>query len=413
LVVRKRFVVKAGSYDWTMGVDIARSAGAPAVHAYTVDLGGGLALTEENEEQDRSFVAGAIREETKLHRKKLGQMKKAEDHLAWDGRIRWASVMNKYFIVGLAPAGSPPLEVLIRPSSDAQRLGFQVKVPNLSGLGSDGSGAAGGAGRGDSGAWSTSVAVYTGPQEIRSLDASPLRMGEAIDYGWAIIQPISQLLLRGLKFLYDLIPNYGVAIILISTLTKLAFYKLSHQSIKSMKDMKKIQGELEELRKRFKNDAQRLNQETMALYKKHGVNPMAGCMPMLLQTPVFIALYNVLNRTIELRGAPFVLWIDDLSAPDALAKLPFSLPFIGNNIALLPIVMGIATFLQQKMTSIDPRQMALLYIMPVFMTVIFFNFPSGLVLYWLINTVLTIAQQYYIERKERVPAGTLATSRAT
>jgi YidC/Oxa1 family membrane protein insertase len=215
-----------------------------------------------------------------------------------------------------------------------------------------------------------------------------------------------------LKLCYQLIPNYGVAIIVISAISKLAFYRLTHQSIKSMKDMKKVQGELEEIRKKYKNDPRRMQEATMALYKKNKINPMAGCLPMLLQMPLLYALNNLLSRTIELRGAPFLLWIRDLSAPDVLFRLPFSLPFIGSHVAALPIILGIATYLQMKATTIDPKQQALLYMMPVFMTVIFFNFPAGLVLYWLVNTVLTIAQQYLIDRKERATAGALAVSEA-
>ncbi|MFN0150109.1 MAG: membrane protein insertase YidC [bacterium] len=400
LRITKRFALKAGTYDWQLDVAIDRTPDALPVYAYTIDLGSGISLTEKNQEQDLTFVAGAIRDKERLQRKKLAGMKENEP-LALTGKMEWATLTNKYFLIGLGVADVPGVELAIRPIEQKKRLALTMKVPVIAGA----PGAA-------TGASNSSIRVYAGPQEIAFLEKSPLHLGEAIDYGWSIIQPISQLLLKGLKLLYRLIPNYGIAIILISIAAKLAFYRLTHQSIKSMKDMKKVQGELEELRKKYNNDPKRMNEATMALYKKNGINPMAGCLPMLLQMPVFMALYNVLNRTIELRGAPFFLWIDDLSAPDALFHLPFTIPFLGSQVCALPIVMGVATFYQTKMTTVDPKQKMLLYMMPIFMTVIFFNFPSGLVLYWLVNTLLTIMQQYLIDRKDRATAVTLAASAA-
>jgi YidC/Oxa1 family membrane protein insertase len=395
LRVTKRFEVKAGTYDWTLDVGIERAPGAVPVYAYSLDMGAGLALTEQNVEQDKSFVAASILDKQGIKRKKLGDMKKQP--LALNGKMDWAALTNKYFVIGLGAEGAPGVELVIRPhqkgADEAESLELTMKVPVVE-------------------ASRNLIRVYAGPQEIANLEASPLHLREAISFGWPIIHPMSQLLLRGLKLCYQLIPNYGVAIIVISALSKLAFYRLTHQSIKSMKDMKKVQGELEEVRKKLKNDPKRMQEATMALYKKHKINPMAGCLPMILQMPLLYALNNLLSRTIELRGAPFLLWIRDLSAPDVLFRLPFSLPFIGSHVAALPIILGIATYFQMKTTTIDPKQQAMLYMMPIFMTVIFFNFPAGLVLYWLVNTALTVGQQYLIDRKERATAGALAVSEA-
>jgi YidC/Oxa1 family membrane protein insertase len=386
LRVTKRFSVRGGSYDWTLEVSTDGAAGAPSIAASTIDLGAGLALTEANTTEDHGFMAGAISEERAIHRKHLSRMKK-DEALAWNGKIRWAALTNKYFIVGIAPQGNPPVELAMRREPDGSALGLEITVPHLRGA--------------ESGA---ALAVYAGPQDQRLLAASPIGLQDAVEYGWKVIQPLSLLLLKCLRLIHQLIPNYGIAIILVSAATKLAFYPLSHQSFKSMRDMQKIQTEVQALRERYKNDARRLNTETMALYKKHGVNPMGGCLPLLLQMPVFIALYNVLRRTIELRQAPFALWIHDLASPDVLFNLPVELPFLGRHMSALPILMGIATFYQQKMTTTDPRQKMLLYLMPIIMTVAFFQFPAGLVLYWLTNTLLTIAQQALIERKERATA---------
>ena len=165
-----------------------------------------------------------------------------------------------------------------------------------------------------------------------------------------------------------------------------------------MKNMQKLQPQMQKLRAKHGKDKQKLNQEMMALYKENRVNPFGGCLPMLIQIPVFFALYRVLLESIELRHAPFMLWITDLSAADTLISDAFHLSF---TLGPLPLIMGFTMFLQQKMTptNMDPTQAKIMMFMPVFFTFIFLNFPSGLVIYWLINNLLTIAQQYMINRK--------------
>jgi YidC/Oxa1 family membrane protein insertase len=168
-----------------------------------------------------------------------------------------------------------------------------------------------------------------------------------------------------------------------------------------MKEMQKVQPQIAALRERYKDDKEKMNRELMELYKRYKINPVGGCLPMVLQIPVFIALYNVLGASIELRHAPFMLWIHDLSAPDKLAQIPAAIPFIGGSaFGPLPILMGATMLIQQKMTpsTMDPAQAKMMLIMPIVFTFMFLNFPSGLVLYWLINNVLSIAQQYYIQK---------------
>jgi len=249
--------------------------------------------------------------------------------------------------------------------------------------------------------------VYAGPLDHTRLKSLGYGLERAVDFGWKWIKPLSKLMFRFILFCHKYIPNYGLVIIILSLLIKILFYPLTQKSMKSMRDMQKLQPKMKELRETLKGDAQKLNSEMMKLYKEHGVNPVGGCLPMLLQMPVFIALFQVLSRTIELRQAPFMLWIQDLSSPDVIAHLPFSLPFIGGNLSLLPILMGVAMFVQQKMQSTDPKQAAMTYMMPVVFTVLFFKFPSGLVLYWLVNNILTIGHQYLMVRSDRakeVPA---------
>jgi YidC/Oxa1 family membrane protein insertase len=180
--------------------------------------------------------------------------------------------------------------------------------------------------------------------------------------------------------------NYGVAIILLTVLVKVVFYPLSLKSMRSMKAMQVLQPQLTALRNKYKSDPQRFQREQMDLFKKHGVNPMGGCLPMIVQIPIFYALYLTLQYSVELQGAPFLLWINDLSKKD---------PYY-----VLPILMGISMLVQQKMTPTvgDPRQAQIMLIMPVVFTFMFLEFPTGLVLYWLVNNCLTILQQYLIER---------------
>jgi YidC/Oxa1 family membrane protein insertase len=180
---------------------------------------------------------------------------------------------------------------------------------------------------------------------------------------------------------------------------KLLFWPLTHKSFKSMKSMKKVQPKIAEAREKYKNDKEKLNLELMNIYKANKVNPLGGCLPMVLQIPVFFALYRMLNGAVSLRHEPFMLWINDLTAPDRL-PIGINIPYVGDGLPVLTILMGASMFLQQKMTPMagDPRQEQIMLFMPIIFTFFFLNFPSGLVLYWLVNNVLSIAQQYWINR---------------
>ena len=209
-----------------------------------------------------------------------------------------------------------------------------------------------------------------------------------------------------MNFLYDhFIPNYGVAIIILTLLTKIILWPLGNKSYRSMNEMKKIQPLVAEIKEKYKDDKKRMNEEMMGLYKTYKVNPAGGCLPMVVQIPVFFALYRMLYEAIELRHAPFFWWITDLSAPDRLFRfniehIPFMQPPYG--IPVLTLIMGATMFLQQKMQppAGDPTQAKMMMMMPIVFTVVFINFSSGLVLYWLINNIISIAQQYYIYKKK-------------
>ena len=245
------------------------------------------------------------------------------------------------------------------------------------------------------------------PRTLDILKAQGSKLEEVINFGWFILPSIKSAwlakpFLYALKFFYKYIHNYGVAIIIITVILKTLFYPLTNTSYKSMKEMQKLQPKMEALKEKYKNDRDAMNKAVMELYKTHKVNPMGGCLPMVVQIPVFFALYKALMFSIELRHAPFMLWINDLSAPDALfGVIPHGLPFFGGfPIGPLPLLMGVTMLIQQKMTpsNMDPAQAKMMMALPFVFTFMFLNFPSGLVLYWLVNNILTIAQQTYINR---------------
>jgi len=227
---------------------------------------------------------------------------------------------------------------------------------------------------------------FAGPKKPELLKSVGYHLDAAVDYGF--FHFIARPLLVILNFFYKYTKNYGISIILLTILIKLAFFPLSHKSYKSMKALQKLQPKMEELRKKYANDKEALNREMMLLYKRYGVNPLSGCLPMLVQIPFFIALYQALMNAIELRQAPFMFWLNDLSAKD---------PYY-----ITPILMGITMLIQQILTpsSGDPTQKKMMYILPVVFTFMFLNFPSGLVLYWLINNIFSIFQQLYTVKKQ-------------
>ncbi len=247
------------------------------------------------------------------------------------------------------------------------------------------------------------IDVYLGPIDYTTLKAFNRGLEKNVEMGFWLFRPVSSVILWSFLWLHKFIPNYGIVILLLSIVTKVLFYRLTHKSFKSMRDLQSLQPRIQALKDKYGDDKQKLSQATMKLYKEAGVNPLGGCLPMVLQMPVFIALFNVLRSTIELRGAPFFGWMNDLSQQDVLATLPITLPFIGNAVSVLPILMGVGMLVQSKIggsitgpTSTAAQPKAFQYLLPVVFTVLFYRMPSGLVLYWLVNTVLSVAQQYYI-----------------
>ncbi len=266
----------------------------------------------------------------------------------------------------------------------------------------------------------TTNSLFAGAKVVSQIDGYEAALGanhfdKIVDFGWFYY--ITKPLFHALHWLNEKIGNFGVAILILTVFIKLAFFPLANKSYKAMAKMRKLQPEMLDLRERFGEDKQRLNQEMMALYKREGANPMSGCLPILIQIPVFFALYKVMFVTIEMRQAPFFGWIKDLSAPDPTSILnlfglmPWGVPELGVlnvlNLGVWPLIMGITMFLQQRLNPQppDPIQAKIFLFMPIMFTFLLATFPAGLVVYWAWNNTLSIIQQAVIMKRAGVPLG--------
>lgn len=321
---------------------------------YEITIGTDLGVSSR---KDMGFHTGPVvlldTERIELNAKKL------KEPQSFRGRLKWIAQEDKYFFAGLVPLQEME-EVRAWQIQDSETVSFKGKT----GV--------------------NSFIVYAGAKEHDKLKALNVGLEHIIDFGFFSI--IARPLFWFLKFLNRFIGNYGWAIVILTIVVRIPFIPIVGRGQKAMKRLQELQPKMQEVREKYKKDPQRMQKELMELYKKHKVNPMSGCLPILLQIPVFFALYKVLGIAIELRGAPFMLWLTDLSQKD---------PYY-----ILPIVMGITMVIQQKMTPAgDPKQQKLMMFMPVIFTFLFLNFASGLVLYWLVNNLLSIAQQMYINKK--------------
>ena len=243
--------------------------------------------------------------------------------------------------------------------------------------------------------------AYMGPKETERLEAMGGGLARAVDLGWSWVAPLTRAFNWLLAALYVFVRNYGVAIIVLTVLVRVVTAPLTNKQMRSMERMRALAPKLQELKEKYGEDRQKQSEEMMSLYRQEGVNPLGGCLPMVLQLPVFIGLFYALRSSIHLRHAPFVGWIDDLSAPESL----FIIPVVEVPLRVLPLVMGGTMILQQRITpmqQMDPAQQKMMMtVMPIVMTVVFYQFPSGLVLYWMVSNVLAIAHQLWIGRGMR------------
>ena len=305
----------------------------------------------------------------------------------YSGSLKWVALQDRYFMTSIIPAHAE--EASMRLTVKEDRLLEAQYLNPVSDI--------------RPGTQQTyQYSLFFGPKSMQILSTVGHDLSKALNFGFfdIIAKPCVWLMNK----LYNVIPNYGFAIIILTLLIKIVLWPLGSKSYKSMSEMKRIQPLMKEIREKHKNDKKKMNEEVMGLYRTYKINPLGGCLPMVVQLPVFFALYRMLYQAIELRHAPFFLWIDDLSAPDrlghfAIDHIPFMEPPYG--IPVLTIIMGASMLLQQKMSPPmgDPTQAKMMMFMPIIFTFIFINFSSGLVLYWLVNNILSIGQQYYIQKK--------------
>ncbi|MXW79035.1 MAG: membrane protein insertase YidC [Gemmatimonadetes bacterium] len=345
----------------------------------------GIAFTEREPEIDlpemRAFAY--INEERVELKVDDGESDELEDK----GLLKWAGIRNKYFLISYIPVDREQRSRVVL-QGDHQESQLWPEYSFQLGRRLE-----------RSGSWHN--IIYLGPLNYDELIGYEAELEQAIDFGWPIVSQISRFLLILFIAAHQYIPNYGWIIVLFAVVIKIIVYPLTHKTYESAAKMQELQPKITALREKYKNDNQRLSRETMKLYKEEGVNPLSGCLPLLLQMPIFIALYNLFGKTIELRQAPFVLWIQDLSLPDELLIGGFGLH-------VLPLLMAVSMLIQQKMTMKDPKQAVLVYMMPVVMIFIFWSMSSGLVLYWTIFNVLTIGQQLLVNhfKKKAAPSST-------
>ena len=315
-----------------------------------------------------TFTGGAYYDEADKY-KKLSFKDMAKTNLSKNTKDGWIGLVQHYFVSAWIPEDGLAREFYTKQLSDTI-----FSIGSLSHLSTIAPGATA----------SVEAKFYAGPQTHRDLTATAPGLEYTVDYGWLTV--IASPLFWVLSAIEKLVHNWGVAIIILTMLLKLAFYPLSAASYRSMAQMRELAPRLQSLKEKFGDDRQKLQQAMMELYKTEKINPMGGCLPVLVQIPVFISLYWVLLGTVEMRHAPFALWIHDLSAID---------PYY-----VLPLLMGATMIIQSRLnpTPPDPIQAKVMMIMPVVFSVFFFFFPAGLVLYWLVNNVLSIAQQQYINR---------------
>ncbi len=386
--ITKRFVFRGDEYQFRMKLEAGSIAGLDPY--YEVEWGSGLAITEADTAQDIYYSEAYAYMGGELETFKGKGDKDLSGQAS--GRTEWIAQRNKYFEVAILPlnqeANGVRFGIEAQPKMGKHRPKVYRTVLRMDGLLSQGGG---------------EFTIFCGPIDQNILNSVNPYLEETMNWGWAVIEPFSKAILWSLKALHKVIPNYGLVLIIFSILVKIVVWPLTHKSTKSMSRMSALQPKIKELQEKYKGTPEKMNKAMMNLYKEEGVNPFSSCWPTMLQMPLLYALFIIFRSTIELRQAPFIFWITDLSAPDIITHLPFSIPLYGSHIALLPIFMGATQMLMSKVMITDPKQKATMYMMPVFMVLIFNNFPSGLSLYYALFNLWTYLQQTYLKKKDENP----------
>ncbi|MBC8478164.1 MAG: membrane protein insertase YidC [Candidatus Delongbacteria bacterium] len=403
--IRKSFLFRSDSYYIEVALDVVGFGNEFLYGTYDLNWSSPMLVTEPDTTQEMYYaeamalMSGKNLDEYIIKKGPHGSQQTI-------GNVDWVAKRNKYFLAAIIPLSGKGKEVYYT-GSLAKANGYDIRsytidlklgMPNANHV-------------------SDSLLVYMGPLEHGLLKEAGVGLEKTVmtkatmgpmKFMWPVIKPFAFFSLWMFRLLNKVISNYGVIIIVFAFLIKLIVWPLTHKSYQSMKEMQRIQPLLKELKVKFKNDPRKAQMETMNVYKEHGVNPFGSCLPTLLQMPLLFALFIVFRSAFELRGASFIWPLTDLSQPDVLFNLPFAIPLYGAHVALMPILMGITTFFQTKMTATDPNQKMMVWFMPIFLVLLFNNFPSGLTLYYTLFNLLSILQQHWAH----TPPKALATEKA-
>jgi YidC/Oxa1 family membrane protein insertase len=394
-IIRRNFKLFGNNYRSKVEIEIENLGNELSGTDYDFQWTNGLAFVEKNAVDEANYSDAVVysgEEHVKIDASSVDEVEKKD----FNGSVDWIGIKSKYFGIIICPEDdlSDGGAFVEGRKIDQKELGpkefytagYRVPLKHTN--------------------YQKNVFdLYMGPLDYDILKSYNKHYDVLFDFGSFmgmsfLIRPISEYILLPLfKFLHLFIPNYGFVIIVFSLIIKIALYPLTQKSFKSMKKMQQLQPKIAELKEKYKDEQQRVSQETMKLYSTYGINPAGGCLPMLLQMPILVALWSLFNVAIELRNQPFLFWIDNLSAPDVILRLPAGFPLI-SHLSGLALLMGITMFLQQKMTMKDPSQKALVYMMPVMLTIMFMNLPAGVNLYYFMFNLLSIIQQYYINNSK-------------
>ena len=386
----KTYHFRTGDYGCDIQYQFVGVDNVIANYEYQLVWESGLRYAEVNSIDESSFAeayAYAGKELTELDAKEIGQ--KVQKDIS--GTVDWVAARNKYFALALIPT---------QPNADGAYIeGTRTAKPN-NGVQESYSIALKMPFRG--GNETSKFSVFLGPLDLDIVKHYGVGLEAIMSLGWTwLIRPIARYIMLPLfNVIHLVIPNWGIVIIVFSVIIKVVLHPLTRSQMKSMKKMQALQPLMDELREKYKDDPQKMNQAIMNLYKEYGVNPAGGCLPLLLQMPILYALWALFRANIELRQAHFVGWITDLSRPDVAFTLPFRLPIVGiDEVSGIALIMGVTMFVQQKMSVKDPRQQAMIWMMPIMMTLLFNSFPAGLNLYYTVFNVLGIGQQIIINKQ--------------
>ncbi len=381
--IKKIFTFYPDSYNVDLDVVFENPNNFISRNQYTLTWKGGLPPTEKNITNDFQFFEGFASLGGEHMGTKAKKGKLSED--TQKGTTLWSAIKTKYFIAAIIP-DNPGIAARVKSELLDKRPIYETEITQNT-------------------TNSNNFTLYLGPLDYTNLKAFDVGLESSVDLGWALFRPIGQLISWMLTKMYAIIPNYGIVVILFAFLIKLLLNPLTVKTFESQRRMQALAPEINKIKEKYKNDQSKISRAQMELYKNSGYNPLSGCLPMFFQMPILFSVFTIFRSKIEFRGAPFFGWINDLSVPDTLIEVG------GFPINILPVLMGSTMFIQQKMMAApnaDTNQKTMMYFLNVFFLFIFYNFPSGLNLYYFVFNLLSIIQQkYFIPKPAASPAATI------